>query len=63
MASIPYNDEQTIQSEVPHVDNDAGVAGPLLRIEITPGRGAELHMNGIAVTHRAVKWGMCQDDE
>lgn len=32
-----------------------GTAGSLLRIEMTPGRGAELHMNGIAVAHRAVR--------
>jgi 3-oxoacyl-[acyl-carrier-protein] synthase-3 len=32
-----------------------GAAGPLLRIETTPGRGAELHMNGLAVAHRAVR--------
>lgn len=32
-----------------------GTAGPLLRVEMETGRGAELHMNGIAVAHRAVR--------
>jgi 3-oxoacyl-[acyl-carrier-protein] synthase-3 len=32
-----------------------GSANSLLRVEMTPGRGAELHMDGIAVAHRAVR--------
>lgn len=32
-----------------------GTAGPLLRVEMASDRGAELHMNGIAVAHRAVR--------
>lgn len=32
-----------------------GSAGPLLRVELTPNRGTELHMDGIALAHRAVR--------
>jgi 3-oxoacyl-[acyl-carrier-protein] synthase-3 len=32
-----------------------GSSGFLLRVEMAPGRGAELHMDGIAVAHRAVR--------
>jgi 3-oxoacyl-[acyl-carrier-protein] synthase-3 len=32
-----------------------GAAGPLLRVEMTAGHGAELHMDGIALAHRAVR--------
>jgi len=32
-----------------------GAAGPLLRVEMAAGRGAELHMDGIALAHRAVR--------
>jgi 3-oxoacyl-[acyl-carrier-protein] synthase-3 len=32
-----------------------GAAGPLLRIEMTSERGAELHMDGIALAHRALR--------
>ncbi len=32
-----------------------GVAGRLLQVAITAGRGAELHMDGIALAHRAVR--------
>lgn len=32
-----------------------GSSGSLLRVEMAPGRGAELHMDGIAVAHRAVR--------
>lgn len=32
-----------------------GAAGPLLRVEMTAGHGAELHMDGITLAHRAVR--------
>lgn len=32
-----------------------GDSGPLLRVEMTGGHGAELHMDGIALAHRAVR--------
>jgi 3-oxoacyl-[acyl-carrier-protein] synthase-3 len=32
-----------------------GSSGSLLRVDTVPGRGAELHMDGIAVAHRAVR--------
>src|SRR5262249_17870633 len=32
-----------------------GTAGPLLRVEMESGRGAELHMDGIALAHRAIR--------
>jgi 3-oxoacyl-[acyl-carrier-protein] synthase-3 len=32
-----------------------GAAGPLLHVEMAPNRGVELHMDGIALAHRAVR--------